>query len=405
MSRAGRDRLAGSVAQVRVDRMAAGGAAIGRLDDGRIVFVDGAIPGELFEARIDVDKRDYAAATAVRIVEPSPDRVVPPCPEVARGCGGCDWQHLSADAQHRWKREVVADALRRTARMPDATVTWGGAVAPWGYRTTMRVAGAADGTAGLRAAQRNDVVALAACAVADPTLDGVRRGVRVPPGDEVSIRVAARGGATALFHGRPGAVPPGVATGADACLTEFVAGAALRVSAGSFFQSGPAAAALLVATVGGLLERRSSGRDRDGVLLDAYGGVGLFAAALGWETSVVVEGSPSACADARHNMGDRAVVVNTAFEDWDPAPWTGRVRVAVADPSRAGLGRGGADVLIRLSPSVLALVSCDPVAMARDVRLLVDGGFTHVEAVAIDLFPQTHHVEVVTLLDGPSAEA
>ncbi|MFM8311833.1 MAG: TRAM domain-containing protein, partial [Ilumatobacteraceae bacterium] len=118
MSRAGRDRLAGSVAQVRVDRMAAGGAAIGRLDDGRIVFVDGAIPGELVEARFDVDKRDYAAATAVRIVEPSPDRVVPPCPEVERGCGGCDWQHLSADAQHRWKREVVADALRRTARMP-----------------------------------------------------------------------------------------------------------------------------------------------------------------------------------------------------------------------------------------------------------------------------------------------
>lgn len=385
--------------------MAAGGAAIGRLADGRIVFVTGAIPGELVEARIDVDKRDYAAATAVRIVEPSPDRVVPPCPEVARGCGGCDWQHVSAGAQQRWKREVVADALRRTARMADATVTWGGAVAPWGYRTTMRVAGAPDGTAGLRASRRNDVVALAACAVADPALDEVRRGTSVPPGDEVSIRVAARGGATALFHDRPGAAPAGVATGADACLTEFVHDAALRVSAGSFFQSGPAAAALLVATVVGLIERRSSGRGRDGVLLDAYGGVGLFAAALGWEKSVVVEGSPSACADARHNLGDRAVVDNTAFEDWDPAPWTGQVRVAVADPSRAGLGRGGAEVLIRLSPSVLVLVSCDPVAMARDVRLLADGGFTHVESVAIDLFPQTHHVEVVTLLDGPSAEA
>ena len=81
------------------------------------------------------------------------------------------------------------------------------------------------------------------------------------------------------------------------------------------------------------------------------------------------------------------------------------MHVAVADPSRAGLGRAGADVLVRLSPPVLALVSCDPVAMARDVRLLADAGFTHVESVVVDLFPQTHHVEVVTLLDGPSAEA
>ena len=385
--------------------MAAGGAAIGRLDDGRIVFVTGAIPGERVAARIDADRRDYAAATAVDVIAASPERLDPPCPEVERGCGGCDWQHMSTGAQRRWKREVVADALRRTARMPDAVVTWGGSVPPWGYRTTMRVAGAPDSTAGLRAAQSNEVVALAACAVADPALDDLRRGVRVSPGDEVSIRVASGGGATAVFHGRHGSVPAGVTTGEAAWITEHVDGSSLRVSAASFFQSGPAAASLVVATVAELIGRRPAGRDRTGVLLDAYGGVGLFAAALGWGRSVVVEGSPSACADARHNLGERAEVACTSFEDWDPSPWRGRVHVAVADPSRAGLGRAGADVLVRLSPPVLALVSCDPVAMARDVRLLADAGFTHVESVVVDLFPQTHHVEVVTLLDGPSAEA
>ena len=89
-------------------------------------------------------KRDYARATVVEVVEPSPHRVSPPCPALAAGCGGCAWQHVASDAQLELKAAVVADALRRTAKLPDAAVHLGAAVPPWGYRTTLRLAVASD---------------------------------------------------------------------------------------------------------------------------------------------------------------------------------------------------------------------------------------------------------------------
>lgn len=379
---------------VVAEKVAAGGDAIAHLDDGRVVFVDGAIPGETVQVAVHTSKKDFAKASVLAVLEPSPDRVVAPCPEQVNGCGGCGWQHVAPTAQLRLKADIVADALRRTARLPDARVETGGAVDPWAYRTTMRLAVDADGHAGLRAAASHRVVSLRSCMVAHPALAALLPDLRVTGADEVTLRVsAATGEATAwsfAADARIRGLPAHVGVGGSAVLHEQVAGTRLRVSAASFFQSGPAAAELLVRTV-----REACGEDLTGLrtpLLDAYGGIGLFAATLGAEHSIVVESSVSSCADAVENLGDRATVHRMPFERWSPEP----VGLAVVDPARAGLGAEAAAVLAATGAPTLVLVSCDPVSLARDTTLLAAHGYRHAGSTVLDLFPHTPHVEVVT---------
>ncbi len=379
---------------VHVEKMAAGGDAIARLADGRVVFVDGALPDETVRVAITSNKRDFAKGLVVEVMHPSPHRVAPPCPELAKGCGGCGWQHAAPEAQLQWKADVVADALRRTAKLPDADIRIGGSVSPWGYRTSMRLAVTPDGRVGLRAGASHRVVALDSCMVAHPLLAALLSSVRIAGGEELSIRVSvATGEATAWSSSgvvRVEGLAPHVAIGPESVLFEDVAGVRLRVTAASFFQSGPAAAELLVATVkdvGG-----DALRHLRGPLLDAYGGVGLFAATLGAAEAIVVESSPSSCADAEANLGERATVHRVPFEEWTPQP----VELAVVDPARAGLGRVATDVLAATGAPVVVLVSCDPVSLARDTTLLAAHGYRHAGSSVLDLFPHTPHVEVVT---------
>jgi 23S rRNA (uracil1939-C5)-methyltransferase len=133
------------------------------------------------------------------------------------------------------------------------------------------------------------------------------------------------------------------------------------------------------------------------VIVDAYAGVGLFAAALGHDAEVeCIEQSASSCADARHNLaGRRATIVQGRVERWRPR----RAQLVVADPSRRGLGPKAVDVLAATGASRFILVSCDAVAFARDARLLATAGYRLGRATLIDLFPQTPHVEIVSVLD------
>ncbi|MDO8391210.1 MAG: TRAM domain-containing protein [Actinomycetota bacterium] len=380
-------------AVVRVEKMAAGGDGIARLADGRVVFVEGGLAGESVQVSVHTSKKDFARATVVAVLEPSAHRVVPPCPEVARGCGGCGWQHATAEGQLAWKVDIVADALRRTAKLPDAVVRPGGGVGPWGYRTGMRLAVDRNGRVGLRAAGSHRVVALGECPVAAPALSALLADVRVHGADEVSLRVGVSSGeATALAHGdraRIERLPDHVAIGPAAVLHETVAGRSLQVSAASFFQSGPQAAELLVAVVREVCGDALSGMS--GPLLDAYGGGGLFSAGLGVPQAILVESSTSACADARVNVPS-AEVVESLFERWAPRP----VDLVVADPARAGLGREAVDVVAATGADCVVLVSCDPVSLARDSALLAAHGFRHEGSTVLDLFPHTPHIEVVT---------
>jgi 23S rRNA (uracil1939-C5)-methyltransferase len=381
-----------------IERMVAGGDALAREESGRVVFVPGALPGEVVDIEVTTSKKDFARARLIEVVDASPHRRGAPCEALARGCGGCDWQHIDSAAQLELKVEVVREALRRTGRLPDAIVTVGPRVEPDAYRTSLRLAVDGDGRVGLRRERSNDTVPLDHCIVAHPQLAAMLAPLRLVGAEEVSLRVSAATGEATAWWNPPGVSVSGldaaVRTGPSASVTEVVHDVPLRVSAESFFQSGPAAAAVLVdavVAVGG--EELAAARR----VVDAYGGIGLFAATAVPSAAevILVEGSASACADARANLADHdagATVVEAPVEQWRAQ----RADVVIADPSRHGLGADAARAIAAADARVLVLVSCDPVSLARDAGLLRELGYEHRTTTVVDLFPHTHHVEAVT---------
>ncbi len=384
--------------RLRIDRIATGGDGVARDDDGRVVFVAGALPGETVEARVTGAKKRFATAEVVQVVEAAPARVVPPCHHLVAGCGGCDLQHVAPPTQHELKVEIVADCLERIGRLASPNVTAGGALAPTGYRTTVRAA-VVDGQAGHRRRRGHEVVATPECLVAHPQVRAVLAEGRFGDAEEVFVRASLATGERLVVVSPTAvgaSVPAGAVIGADeldrredAHLYEDVAGVRLRVSARSFFQSSPLAATALV-------EEVSRISDAVGVesLADLYGGIGVFAACVPVVGRVVlVEQNPWAVADARVNLaGTDAQLVEARVEAWEPEP----VDLVVADPARRGLGAAGADVVARAGAPHVVLISCDPGSLGRDAGLLAARGFSLVESRVFDLFPQTSHVEVVS---------
>jgi len=392
------------VVRVRVDKVVAEGDGLGRLDDGRVVFVEGALPGELVEIEIVRQSRDYARAKVTSVIEPNADRVEPPCPHVARGCGGCDLQHASVSLQRRIKRDIVVESLTRIAKFVEPEVRAVVDELPSeGWRSSLRVAVDAEGRVGFRRRRSNDVLAVDRCLVADRRLDrsftsaftsaftGAFTGAPAGWGgvEEISLRVGDDDHVSAWADPTIGSADDRIAITVD--------GAVLRVSSASFFQSSARGAAALSDVV-----RRALGDPSgwpEGPFLDAYGGIGLFSRTVAPDDRrvILVEANPFAVADARANLDGRSTrgrntVFAGRFEDWTPEP----VAVAVADPSRDGLRAAAVEVLRAAAPATLALVSCDPASLGRDARLLVENGFEFEWSEVVDLFPHTHHVEVVS---------
>ena len=191
--------------QVRFERLVAGGDALGHLADGRVVFVPGALPGELVDVQITQAKKDFARGEVAAIIEPSAHRVTPPCPNVERGCGGCSWQHLDVSQHMDAKVQIVREALKRTAKIDDADITVGGQVASAGTRTTVRMAVNAEGKLGFRRANSHDVIDTPTCLIAHPMLNSFIADVRVKGATEVTLRCGvATGEVGAWLHNEDG---------------------------------------------------------------------------------------------------------------------------------------------------------------------------------------------------------
>jgi len=389
---------------VRFERLVAGGDALGHLSDGRVVFVPGALPGELVDVQITQAKKDFARGTVASIIEPSTHRVAPPCEHVARGCGGCSWQHLDVAQHMEAKIAIVREALRRNGKIETLEVVAGGFVPPTASRTTLRMAVTQDGRLGFRRGGSHDVIDTPTCLVAHPLLNDFIGDVRVTGATEATLRCAVATGEVGIWlhdedgedvHGATVAgLPSHVVVGRKAMLHEVVQGVSLQVSMASFFQASQVAAELLVSAVNDAAgDAALSGEF--GPIIDAYGGVGLFTATL-VDTDipvVLVESNPSACSDARSNLHDHDVSIEQiAVEQW-------RVQDAglvIADPARNGLGAMGVNAIVATEAKRIVLVSCDAVAGARDIRLLLDAGYACEGVTVLDLFPNTPHVEVVS---------
>ena len=395
-----------------------GGEGVGRLSDGRAVFVRGALPGEQVRISVSEERKRFARGALVEVVEPAPERVAPPCPQVAAGCGGCDWQHVAPAAQRGLKARIVTDALRRIGRISEPPPTdLGPELPPEGWRTTVRAVVDDAGRAGFRLHHTHEPLAVGpgGCLVAHPLVDEIlREGHFPPPVREVTVRAGAATGERLVVCSPSvgdsqvpdsgSGEPPGQAgvllVGADelaaghrAWIHEVVAGRNWRISAESFFQGRPDGAEALIEAVAAALGDVAPGA----TVVDLYSGVGLFAGVLGQRTGgrvVAVESNRSAVADARINLADLdgARIVRSDVRKWHPSTSD----VVVADPSRQGLG---AEVVTRIGAtgaSALALVSCDPGALGRDAGLLAAAGWELGSVRLVDLFPHTSHVEVVT---------
>ena len=387
----------GQCCEIDLDRVATGGASIGVGPDGRLALVAGGIPGERVEARVDAVHRNRLEATTETVIEPSSDRVEPVCRHVADGCGGCDWQHVAPDRQARLRREVVVDCLRRLAGLDGVPVESGPALAPEGYRTTVRAA-VVDGRAAYRRRASHDTIVVESCAIAHPLVEELLADGRFGSASEVVVRAGANTGErlvvvdpTAEGVGLPDGVKvvgvDELEAGARPHYHEELGGLRLQISARSFFQCRPDGALLLAELAGDMVA------DAPGPLLDGYCGVGLFGALAGVGRPVVgVEADPSAVADATWNLRPHGRVVQCRFERWEPEP----VGVAILDPARSGLRGEACDLVAAAGPDLVALVSCDPAALARDATLLGERGYRLDRVVVVDLFGHTSHVETVS---------
>lgn len=395
--------------------MVAGGAALARDETGRVVFVEGALPGEIVTARLTETRGDYARATAVDILEPSPERVFPPCPALAAGCGGCSWQHIAPAAQVRLKADIVVDALRRIGHLREPPEPGVVALVGPALRTTARLAVSPGGRAGYRPrGVPGEAVETGSCLAAHALVEELIVAGRFPAAAEVLLRAGVASGERLVRVSPAGVadraqVPAGVVVIGEgargASVHETVAGRPFRISADSFFQSGPVAAEGLIAAVLDALGSVPEG----GHVVDAYAGVGLFASVIGARLKArvtAIETGRSAVADARVNLADvDARVLSLDVGRWRPRRGDHPIEAVIADPPRSGLGRSGAAAVVGARASRIVLVSCDPASLGRDTALLRRAGYHLASVALIDAFPHTPHVETVSRFDSGADES
>jgi tRNA/tmRNA/rRNA uracil-C5-methylase (TrmA/RlmC/RlmD family) len=386
----------GARVEVEVGAVAHGGHCVAR-HEGRVIFVRHALPGERVRVELTDTSHDrFWRADAVAVIDPSPERVTPPCRIAGPGgCGGCDFQHVEVGAQRRLKAAVLAEQLHRLAH-----VDWDGEVEPvpappdaaqgLGWRSRMRYLVDAEGRAAMRVHRSHDLVPLPdeGCLIAHAAAPSVV-GRSWPPGAEL-IGVATADGPALLVDRelRVGAEP----------VHERAAGRTWSLEVTGFWQVHPAAADTLTDAVRSGLAPRAGER-----AFDLYSGVGLFAGLL-LDTGCrvwAVEADRRAVAHARRNLADAKERVRflPGRVDRQLARLPERVDLVVLDPPREGAGRAVMAEILRRRPRAIAYVACDPAALARDVGTALSSGYRLSSLRAYDLFPMTHHLEAVAILE------
>ncbi len=407
--------------ELTVDGIAQGGEGVGRWE-GRVVFVRGVLPGERVVVRLTERRDAYARGEAMEILEPSAARVVPRMPEADH----MPWQHISYDEQLAYKRQILAEQLAKIGGLTDVQVeATFAASSPWGYRNNARFH-VEQGRVGYYAAGSRHIQPIEADPLLLPVLNDVLAGLRATLRGsnerfEVTLRaseaygyvVAAMRGSGSSLHALArrwvaqtpalsGVVLPSGVVGSDH-LIEELGGIAFHLRPETFFQVNVASASALLREARAGLELK--GQER---LIDLYCGAGAFTLPLARSVAEVVgvEEYAGAVADAeatataneisntRFLVGPVERVLSTLNEQFDGV---------LMDPPRRGAHPQALAELIRLAPPRIVYVSCHPGTLARDLKILTEGGYQIKRVQAVDLFPQTPHVESVTVLVHSSA--
>ncbi len=368
------------VGGLEVGPVAHGGHFVAR-HEGQVIFVRHALTDEVVDVRITGVNRRFARADVIAVHRANPHRVAPPCP-IAAECGGCDFQHVEPAHTRELKRRVVAELLGHLAGYEFTGDVEEVPPSPLGWRRRMRYHLDGDGRPGLRAHRSSQVVPLPGngCRIADPA-------IAVPPADP----------------GRPGGELLGVAAageqgyflpGAAATVTETVGEQSYLVGVDGFWQAHAGAPRVLTDRVLAGLAPRSGER-----ALDLYCGVGLFAGALTARGVQVwgVEGNKPAVQLAARNVPSAEFVAGDVARRLPRLPAS--ADLVVLDPPRTGAGAPVLEGIAARRPRAIAYVACDPAALGRDLRTAAGLGYEPTSVTAHDLFPLTHHVECVAILE------
>lgn len=424
------------------------GEGVGRVE-GYTLFVRGALPGERVLLRVEHVKKQYGYANLLQVLEASPDRVPPPC-SIYERCGGCQLQHLSYEAQLRVKRQLVVDNLRRIGKLENVLVhPTLGMTAPWRYRNKVQVPiGEEEGglIGGFYAQGTHNIIDMKECLIQHEegdrvveTIKSLGRELGITAYHEethtgllrhVVVKVGFRTGEVMVVLITNGAdIPredewvarireeiPGVASicqnvneartnvifgdrtivlwGREV-IYDYIGDIKFAISPRSFFQVNPVQTEVLY---GKALEYAAlTGRE---TVIDAYCGIGTISLFLAQRARSVygVEIVPEAIEDARLNA-ELNGITNVDFavghaEDVLPAWQRSGITpdVVVVDPPRKGCDASLLATLLELKPQRIVYVSCNPSTLARDLRVLEDGGYRTVEVQPVDMFPHTVHV-------------
>ncbi|WP_406538254.1 class I SAM-dependent RNA methyltransferase [Fibrobacter sp.] len=439
----------GDCLTLRIEKMVQGGEGMARLEDGRVCFVAGALPGELCKVRLTFQKKDFTKGRVVEVLEASPDRVKPLCPLYGK-CGGCSLQHLASEKQAEYLEKVERENFRRLAHaeLPEDFIIHTGNA--WGYRNRARVVfrggfggnmGSAnrDGTAncacfGFRGEESNNIIPFENCPVLTDALNEFLRGpaVTLLAGDSKrnsdDSRRSSRDIDVNIFDNGKGEVSfyyPGMHKSdfdAHAISVVEIGGRKIEADASVFFQSNLGLLPELVESVRKAVdEGLASGKSSDAWLIDLFSGVGFFACILQdkFRKITTVEREEGCLKHAKVNLSVPAAFpedsaasrdcaasrtpeienVSAPAEDWLVENVVDVPATLIVDPPRTGLPKEALTAIVKSSVNRLIYVSCDPVTLARDFAKFSEAGFALSHAEGFAFYPQTPHLEMMFVLD------
>lgn len=389
------------------------GDALGRLEDGRAVFVPYGLPGEEVNVRIVEFAERFARAELLEIITPVEERITPRCKHFTV-CGGCNFQHIPYEMQLEIKHTMVVDQFQRLEAVDPAIID---PVVPspdeWGYRNHIQFQVNEKGELGFFGTRSHDVVPITECHIAAPIIQEIWPMMDLGPvpgleqvtfrsgaGDDVLVTLESEDPDPPEFHADlPVSVvhhgPEGIKLLAgDDHVVHEVAGRYFRSTAGAFFQINlPVVEKMLAHILEAVPEQL-------GTVLDLYCGGGLFTAFLAARAQqvIAVEESPLACEDFVVNLDefDNVSLFEDAVEYVLPT-LKETPDLVLIDPPRKGIKPEAMTELLRLSPTQIVYVSCNPASLVRDAKKLLEGGYALQQLTPYDMFPQTYHIETISV--------
>lgn len=425
-------------AAVTFHKLAHGGASLGRLDDGRVVFGEGILPGESASGTWEQRKKQWWLTQPV-IQTASEERVEMPCPHIKQ-CGGCNWQHLSAKGQAHWKAEIVRESLQRLGKHnnPDVLPTLGRDNWAYRHRVTWQVQPGRKPQLGYFMHHSNSVIPVQQCGVLTPALEKALKSLNENPwvlmgSDSISAQASQNGEVLLQVHLSNSTNLDDAGNDWERWMNNnvFVKGirlitydhqeggelgalnikdpwadATIEYGVGHFMQGHPQAFTAALRWIQQQPEIQQV-LEEGGTLLDAYSGVGVLGLNLKPEHQplILVESHPDAMAYAKQNaqlnaqrIGQSVQFAEQTMEQWCKTNPELTPRWTIVDPPRQGLSHAVCQWLSQQVKDVLVYVSCDPATLARDTHQMIEHGWQLQRVQPVDLFPQTHHVESIAIL-------